>query len=72
MYSVFNKMFYSVFTQLQYISSLATCCGFAKKKAETCSQGTIFRPALTIGTCLPIVNVILKMVLGKKPKHVAK
>ena len=27
MYLIFNKMFYSVFTELQYISSLATCFG---------------------------------------------
>ena len=32
--NLFNKMFYSVFTQLQYISPLATCFGFVKKKPK--------------------------------------
>jgi hypothetical protein len=27
-YLIFNKMFYSIFTQLQHIGSLATCFGF--------------------------------------------
>jgi hypothetical protein len=43
-----NKMFYSVFTQLQYICSLATCFGFVKKKKTFVD--------------LPIVNEGLKMV----------
>jgi hypothetical protein len=31
---MFNQMFYSVFTQLQYISSLATCFGFFTKTSS--------------------------------------
>jgi hypothetical protein len=37
-YLIFNKMFYFVLTQPQYISLLATCFGFYK---------TIFSPMLT-------------------------
>ena len=39
-YVIFNKMLYSVLTQPQYISFLATCFGFYQ---------IIFRPMLTIG-----------------------
>ena len=49
-YLIFNKMFYSVFTQLQYISSLATCFDFFYK--------TIFRPSLTILRYIQCVHTL--------------
>jgi hypothetical protein len=46
---IYNKMAYSVLTQLQYINILATCFGFFK---------TIFRPMLTIGRYIQCVHTV--------------
>ena len=44
---MFNKMVYSVLTQLQYVTFLEICFGFYK---------TIFRPMLTIGRYIQCVH----------------
>ena len=46
---IFNTMVYSVVTQRQYISFLATCFGFYK---------TIFRPMLNIGRYIQCVHIL--------------
>jgi len=48
-YLILNKMVYSVFTQLQYISFLATCLSFYK---------TIFRLMLNIGRYVQCVHTL--------------
>jgi hypothetical protein len=49
-YLISNEMGYSVLTQIQYISFLATCFGFYK---------TIFKPMLTIGRYIQCVHPIV-------------
>jgi hypothetical protein len=49
-----NKMVYSVLTQQQYISFLATCFGFYK---------TIFRPLLTTGRYIQCVHTVWDPIL---------
>ena len=49
-YLIFNKMFYTVFTQLQFVSSLATFTGFFYK--------TSFMTSLTIGRYIQCMHTL--------------